>query len=263
MKVGDVMTRRVMCVAPDSSIYEAVRRMLQHKISGLPVVDAKGDLVGIITEGDFLRRAETGTDRKRSRWLEFLVGPGRLARDYVRSHACKVEEAMSPDVLTVSEDAELDEVVALMERHHIKRLPVMRGRNLVGIISRANLLHALAGIAREISPGPKSDETIRDGVLAELDRQVWASKHLVDVVVRNGVVELWGTVLWPEEREAARVAAETVPGVKEVRSHITWVEPMSGIAFSDPDEEARDANPPPASTPPSSVPPANVRQAVN
>jgi len=141
------MTRHVICVAPDSSIFEASRQMLQSNISGLPVVDGKGNLVGIVTEGDFLRRAETGTERKRPRWLEFIVGPGTLARDYIRSHSRKVEEIMSPDVRTVTEDAQLDHVVALMEKHRIKRLPVMRGRDIVGIISRANLLHALAGVA--------------------------------------------------------------------------------------------------------------------
>jgi CBS domain-containing protein len=236
MKAKDVMTPSVITIAPDASILEAVRLMLQHKISGLPVVDKNGTLTGIVTEGDFLRRAETGTERKRSRWLEFLVGPGRIANDYVHSHACKVEEVMTCDVRTIAEDAPLDDIVALMERYRIKRLPVMRGGELVGIVSRANLLHALAGLAREIAPGPKSDETIRDGVLAELDRQTWAPRHLIDVVVRNGMVELWGTVLDPAQRDAARVAAETVPGVKAVKCHIVWVEPMSGMAFPDPED---------------------------
>ena len=171
MKAKDVMTRHVVTIAPNASILEALRLMLQHKISGLPVVDEKGNLAGIVTEGDFLRRAETGTERKRSRWFEFLVGPGALAADYVRSHARRVDEVMTTDVHTITEDAPLDDVVALMEKHRIKRLPVMRGGELVGILSRANLLHALAAIASEIRPSPQTDEAIRDRVLAELDRQ--------------------------------------------------------------------------------------------
>ncbi len=167
MNVNDVMTPHVICIRPGAPIYEAVQLMLQNRISGLPVIDDAGALVGIVTEGDFLRRAETGTERRRSRWLEFILGPGPLARDYIRSHARKVDEVMSCEVQTVTENTALEDVVALMEKHRIKRLPVMRGSKLVGIVSRANLLHALAGIAKEVSPGPQSDETIRDLVLAE------------------------------------------------------------------------------------------------
>jgi CBS domain-containing protein len=239
MKAKDVMTRNVITIAPDASVFELLRLMLQHRISGLPVVDRAGSVVGIVTEGDFLRRAETGTERKRPRWLEFLVGPGRLASDYVRSHARRVDEVMTYNynVETVTEDAQLGDIVALMERHRIKRVPVVRDGQVVGIVSRANLLRALAGVAAEISPGPQSDEAIRDGVFAELNRQSWGSRNLIDVIVRNGVVELWGTVIDVRLRDAARVAAETVPGVKAVKSHIVWIEPMSAMAFGDPDDE--------------------------
>jgi CBS-domain-containing membrane protein len=249
MKAKDVMTPHVITVAPDASILEALRLMLQNKISGLPVVDKNGDLAGIVTEGDFLRRTETGTERKRPRWVEFVLGPGTLAKDYVHSHARRIDEVMTADVQTITEDCELDDVVALMEKHRIKRIPVVRGNALVGIVSRANLLHALATLSREVTPNPKTDQTIRDSVLAELDRQSWAPRHMIDVVVRNGVVELWGTVIDPEQRDAARVAAETVPGVKAVKCHIVWVEPMSGMAFSDPEDET-DAAPLAPSTPP-------------
>jgi CBS domain-containing protein len=237
MKAKDVMTRRVITVAVDASIREALQLMLQHNISGLPVIDKTGNLAGIVTEGDFLRRSEIGTERKRSHWLEFLLGPGRLAADYAHSHARRVNEVMTLDVQTITEDAPLDEIVALMESHRIKRVPVVRGNELVGIVSRANLLRALAGVAAEISAGPKTDETIREQVLAELDRQPWASRHLIDAIVRNGVVELWGVVVDARQRDGARVAAETVPGVKAVKSHIVWVEPMSGMAFSDPEDD--------------------------
>jgi CBS domain-containing protein len=237
MKAKDVMTRNVISIAPDAAVFEALRLMLQHKISGLPVVDRAGGVVGIVTEGDFLRRAETGTERKRPRWLELIVGPGRLAEDYVRSHARRVDEVMTCNVETVAEDAQLGDIVALMERHRIKRVPVVREGQVVGIVSRANLLWALASVAAEIPPGPHSDEAIHEGVLAELDRQSWGPRNSIDVIVRNGVVELWGTVIDSRLRDAARVAAETVPGVKVVKSHIVWVEPVSAMAFGDPDDE--------------------------
>jgi CBS domain-containing protein len=156
---------------------------------------------------------------------------------------------MTTDVETVGEDTDLEDVVALMEKRRVKRVPVMRGTKLVGIVSRANLLRALATLSREVKPGEKSDETIRAGVLAELDRQAWAPRHMIDVVVRNGVVELWGTVIDPDQRDAARVVAETVPGVKAVKCHIVWVEPMSGMAFSDPSDEAGETDRRPSSTP--------------
>jgi CBS domain-containing protein len=237
MKAKDVMTRHVISVAPDASILEALRLMLGNKISGLPVVDRNGKLFGIVTEGDFLRRAETGTEQRRPRWLELPLGPGKIASDYIQSHARRVDEVMTSDVRTVTEEAPLGDIVALMEKYRIKRLPVVRGEELVGIVSRANLLRALAGVAGEIAPGPKTDEGIRDRVLSELEAQSWAAGDMIDVIVRNGVVELWGTVLDARLRDAARVAAETVPGVKAVKSHIVWVEPMSGMSFSDPEDE--------------------------
>ena len=148
MKAKDVMTSPVVSVGPDDSVSEAARIMLQRHISGLPVIDKEGRLVGIVTEGDFLRRAETGTQRRRPRWLEYLLGPGRLADEYTRSHGRKVREVMTADPLTASDDTPLDEIVHTMEKRGIKRLPVLRGTEVVGIVSRANLVHALAGVAR-------------------------------------------------------------------------------------------------------------------
>jgi CBS domain-containing protein len=242
MKAKDVMTEHVITVAPDASIVEALQLMLQNRISGLPVVDKSRNLVGIVTEGDFLRRSETGTERRRPRWVEFILGPGTIAKDYVHSHARRIDEVMTANVETVVEDAGLEDVVTLMEKRRVKRVPVMRETKLVGIISRANLLHALATLASEVKPGAKSDETIRAAVMAELDRQSWAPRHMIDVVVRNGVVELWGTVVDPDQRDAARVVAETVPGVKAVKCHIVWVEPMSGMAFCDPSDETNETD---------------------
>ena len=231
MKVKDVMTQQVLSIEPNSSVLQAVRLMLQNKISGLPVVNAGGTLVGIVTEGDFLRRAETTTERRRPRWLEFLVGPGRLADEYVHTHARKIADVMTPDPYTVTEDTPLEDVVQLMEKHRIKRLPVVRGGQLVGIVSRANLLHALASLARTTPATAATDETIRKLLLTELEHKVWAPVGFLNVVVQNGTVELWGTITDDRERLALIVAAQNISGVKDVRDHLVWVEPMSGVVI--------------------------------
>jgi CBS domain-containing protein len=231
MKAADIMTRRVVSIGAEASVLEAIRLMLQNKISGLPVVDGEGLLVGIVTEGDFLRRAETGTQRTRSRWLEFLMGPGRLAAEYVHSHGRKVSEVMNPDPVAIDEDTPLAEVVRILEERRIKRVPVVHGRRVVGIVSRANLLHALASVSREMAAGANSDTAIRDEVLAELAKQPWAPRHFINPVVRNGVVELWGSIFDERERQAVRVVVENVTGVNTVKDHLVWIEPMSGMSF--------------------------------
>jgi CBS domain-containing protein len=161
MKAADIMTGRVISVTPDASILECARLMLQHRISGLPVIDAAGNLVGIVSEGDFLRRVEAGTERKRARWLEFITGPARLAGEYVHSHGRRVDEVMTREPLTIMEDTPVDDVVRLMEEHRVKRFPVTRGAKVVGIVSRANLLRALAGVAREAAPAAQDDQALR------------------------------------------------------------------------------------------------------
>ncbi len=236
MKAADVMTRRVVSIKPDASIAEMAKLMLDYRISGLPVIDSHGDLVGIVSEGDCLRRAETETERRRPRWLEFLIGPGRLANEYVRTHSRKVQEVMTQNPTTITEDTPLDEVVHLMESRRIKRLPVVRLGKVVGIVSRANLLQALAGTAGTISSGAPTDAAIRDQLVTELAKQPWAPP--LNATVRDGVVDLWGVVFAAHQREAAVVAAENIPGVKTVRSHVAWVDPMSGTAIYDPEENA-------------------------
>jgi CBS domain-containing protein len=236
MKASDVMTRRVLTVEPGASVLQAIRLMLQNRISGLPVVDAKGVLVGVVTEGDFLRRTETTTEKRRPRWLEFLVGPGRLADEYVKTHARKVDEIMTPEPRTIAESTPLEEVVQIMERHKIKRLPVMRGKQLIGIVSRANLLHALASLAPSAPPTVATDNVIRDRLLTELEQQKWAPVRALNVTVKAGVVDLWGTITDERERQALIVAAENVPGVKAVRDHLAWIDAMSGMVLPSPTE---------------------------
>jgi CBS domain-containing protein len=241
MKVRDIMSPRVISVAPDASVLEAIRLMLQNHISGLPVIDASGVLNGVVTEGDFLRRGETGTERKRSRWLEFLLGPRRLADEYVHTHSRIVRDVMTPEPVTIGEDAGLDEAVEIMESRRIKRLPVVRGGRVVGIVSRANLLHALVSLAAAVPPAATTDAAIREALLAEFEKLTWAPAVLVDPVVKDGVVQLWGTITEEAQRVALKVCAQNIPGVTAVVSHLTWIEPMSGMAIGEPEEEQRAA----------------------
>ena len=238
MQVKDVMTRNVVSVRANEPIVRAARVMLQNRISGLPVIDADGDLVGIVTEGDFLRRSELGTQRRRPRWLEFIVGPGRLAEEYVSQSGKKVEEIMTPDPVTATLDDSLEDVVELMERHHVKRLPVMQSGRMVGIVSRANLMHALASLARDAAAPVGDDSKIRDNITAAIGNEKWAPR--VNVVVKNGVAELWGVITDERERQALIVATENVPGVERVHDHLVWVEPMSGMAFPSVEDEAQE-----------------------
>jgi CBS domain-containing protein len=244
MQVQDVMTQKVIAVHEDESVLKAARLMLQNRISGLPVLDKEGELVGMVTEGDFLRRSEIGTQRQRPRWLEFVIGPGRLADEYVHTSGRKVREIMTRDPQFTTESESLETVVEKMERHHIKRLPVMRGGRMVGIVSRANLMHALASLARDgearagdDTPGP--DWAIRGTIRTVLGKQHWAPD--VNIVVRNGVVELWGVITDERERQALVVVAENIAGVKQVHDHLVWVEPMSGMAFPSAEDEAKES----------------------
>jgi CBS domain-containing protein len=222
----------------DASIAQAAHLMTEHRIGGLPVVDAAGRLAGIVTEGDFLRRTETGTEVRRPRWIQFLLSPGRLADEFVRTHARRVGEVMTPEVATVTESTPADEIVRLMERRRVKRVPVLRDGRLVGIVSRADLVRALAGLMTEAPPATMDDTALRDRVLAELEKQSWAPRIGVNVMVRNGVVDLWGTITDERERQALCVACENVLGVKAVRDHLCWIEPMSAWLIEPPEDDA-------------------------
>jgi CBS domain-containing protein len=226
MKAREIMSLEVVSVSPDASILEAVRLMLQNRISGLPVVDRQGTLVGVVTEGDFLRRAETGTQRKRARWIEFFMGQGQSADEYVRTHGRKVADVMTPTPITITEDTRLDDIVNLMEQRSVKRLPVARQGRLIGIVSRANLLHALASVVGQLPASATTDVTIREQIMSGFSNKAWSPRDF-NVVVRDGVVELWGEILDERERQAAKVAVENVAGVKAVKDHLVWVEPMS------------------------------------
>ena len=239
MKAQDIMTWPVISITPDAPVQSAIRLMLQHRISGVPVVEKDGRLVGMLTEGDLLRRSETGTERRRPRWLEFLLGPGRLAGEYTHTHGRKVEEIMTADPIVIDDQLPVQDVVEVMEKNHIKRVPVMRGNVMVGILSRANLVQALASVADSVPATTADDAAIRDKLLSEIDHQPWAPKGLINVTVKNAIVELWGSITDEREREALHVLAENMAGVKEVRDHLSWVEPMSGMVMLS-DEDTRE-----------------------
>jgi CBS domain-containing protein len=225
------MTRTLLSVRPDATVADAIRTMLDNRISGLPVIDEARRLVGILTEGDLLRRGETGTERQRSRWLEILMGPGRLAGEYVRTHGRKIGEVMTRDVVSVALDTPLKEVVELMERRRIKRVPVLDGEVLVGILSRADLLRAVLGALQEEESPANNDGEIRERILGELAKAAWMPSDGLTITVENGVVDLNGVILDEKERAALRVAAENVPGVRAVEDHLVWVEPVSGTVI--------------------------------
>jgi CBS domain-containing protein len=219
MRANQIMTQHVITIGADAPIAEAVDVMLRHHVSGLPVVDADGGLVGIISEGDFIRRAKLGTQRKRCRWLSFLVGADRVAADFVHAHGRKVGEIMTPDPLTISEDTPLDEIVEMMESNNVKRLPVLRGNRMVGIVTRSDFLPTLADLARHAPSPSADDDRIREQVIAAIEGATWAPCRL-KVTARDGVVSLSGVVTGKNARRAAIVAAENVPGVTKVLDNL-------------------------------------------
>jgi CBS domain-containing protein len=236
MKASDVMTRKVLTVRPETSVANAIQVMLDNNVSGLPVLD-NGKVVGILTEGDLLRRSETGTERHRPRWLEILMGPGRMAGEYVRAHGRRVKEIMTADLVSVAGDTPLDEVVGLMERRRIKRVPVIEGEALVGVVSRLDLLRALLRAIEAQHSEDGSDDEIHEQILAELAKAAWVPRDGLSITVKDGVVDLNGVILEEKEREALRVVAENVPGVRAVEDHLVWVEPVSGTVIEPPADE--------------------------
>lgn len=231
MRAMDVMTTDVISVDPDTTVQALATLLAERGISGAPVVDSSGRLIGIISEGDLLHRAEIGTarhhrERRRSWWLDHFASD--LAREYVKSHGRTVKDIMTRDVVTVTEDTDLGEVAALLEAKRIKRVPVMHAGKIVGIISRANLVRAL-GSTKGAPPreGEGDDRTIRARLLAELGREEWAKIWPEDIIVRDGVVHFWLSSDEPEEKkQALRVAAENIPGVRGVEEHVLTVPPF-------------------------------------
>jgi len=222
MRARDIMTETVHTIGPDATVAELAALLLSQRISGAPVLDERRRLVGIVSEGDLLRRAEIGTDPRRSWWLTLFTDPDRMAREYVKSHGKLVREIMTTDVVTVREDTPIAEVAALLERRAIKRVPVMRRGRVVGVISRANLVQGL------VSHGPPrparsaaGDRVLRERLVRRIRAQPWAGSAIVNVLVAKQVAHLWGLVRSEDERRALVTAAELVDGIKAVEDHLT------------------------------------------
>jgi CBS domain-containing protein len=221
MKARDVMVAPVITVKPTASVKEAAEMLVENRISGLPVVDDDGKLVGVVSEGDLLHRVEAGTDRRRSWWLQLFTGDTRLASEYIEAHARKVADVMSRRVITAPPDTPLSDIAIRMEKNAINRVPIVdSGGQLVGIVSRANLVQAIATAPRSAEAPPVSDTEIRKKLMDKLKAQPWAHTELLTLTVSDGVVNLWGIVTSETERKAIRVAAEEMPGVRAVNDHM-------------------------------------------
>jgi CBS domain-containing protein len=221
MRAMDLMTTNVITVDENASIQSAAKLMVEHGISAVPVVSRDKRVIGMVSEGDLLHRAETGTELRRSWWLELASSTNKLAGEYIKSHSGKVKDVMTRDVLSVTEETPVADIAVLLETNRIKRVPVLRDGKLVGIVSRANLVRALAMTINELANGAEADDrSIRDQLLAELKAQKWAEVSPANVTVKDGVVHLWSSYLSEQEKRALVVAAENIPGVRRVEDHM-------------------------------------------
>lgn len=218
MKAKDVMTPSVITVSVDGTVKDAVRAMLDNHISGLPVIDAEGRLVGLVSEGDLMRRVKGKNEPRRSWWLELLAGPGDPERDFVEMHSRHVSDIMTRDVETVAENTPVPEIAGILERKRFKRVPVVRDGKVVGIVSRSNLLQALAFTDTSAlhAPGP-SEEDLRRRVQKALSEVPGVQANLINFIVKDGTVEIWGVADNDEAERAVQVATENVDGVREVK----------------------------------------------
>jgi CBS domain-containing protein len=242
MRVKDAMTKNVVSVSPQATVAEALDTMTRSRLSGLPVIDDAGRLVGVVSEADFLRRSELGTEKPGSPWLANIFLPGRAAEIYAHTHARHVADIMSPDVATIEETAGLDEAVAIMEKRRVKRLPVVSDGKVVGMLTRADFVRALAPFLRE--PHDRalvSDGEIEQRIRAEMAAQLWAPTASVDIVIKDAVVNLRGVLMDERERNAIHALVENVDGVRMVHDHMIWAEPVSGIVTSSPEDAAKGA----------------------
>ncbi len=219
MKAKDIMTSPVITVGSNATVHEVACLLAERGISAVPVVDGDKGVVGIVSEGDLLRRKELGSNKRRSWWLELLAGTDTLARDYTQSHTSAVRDVMRSPVISVSEETPLTDIADILEEHGIKRVTVMREGKLVGLVSRADLVRTLARAAAKADP-LRDDKSIRNTMLQRIKSQPWAATASVNFLVEGGVIELHGLVASGDQHRALRVLAETVPGVKSVRDRI-------------------------------------------
>jgi len=221
MKASDVMVADVISVRPDSNVQDVAELLLTNHISAVPVIDDAGALVGMISEGDLLRRAESGTAHERSWWLQLLMGREILAAEFLKEHSRKVADLMTRTIVAAAPDTPVAEIATLLERHRIKRVPIVDNGKVVGIVSRANLIQALATFRRKaVAPQPVADAELREKIVSRLNSEPWVRPNLINVTVTDGIVDLWGIVDSAVEKQALRVAVEIVPGVKAVNDNI-------------------------------------------
>jgi CBS domain-containing protein len=221
MKARDVMVSHVITVGPELDLKAVANTLVANGISAVPVVAIDGSVVGIVSEGDLMRRAVSGAERKRSRWLETFSSAEQLMAEFVKEHGRKAKDVMTREVISVGPDTSLQEIANLLEKHGIKRVPVIENGRLVGIVSRANLVQALATRGLALVDVAEADEALRKVILSTLRKLPWTTAlKMVDVIVDHGVVNLWGVVRNEEEKNAIRVAAEGTPGVQAVNDHL-------------------------------------------
>ncbi|AYF32587.1 CBS domain-containing protein [Halomonas sp. XH26] len=219
MQAIDIMTPNVVCVGPDANVRDIAQLLLENRISAVPVVDDERRVLGIVSEGDLMRRVKDETDDNRSWWLSLFSG-GKDAGTYIKSHGRKAHEVMTSKPLTVEENAPLHSIARLLEKHHIKRVPVVRDGKLVGIVSRANLLQGIANAVVAPTQSPEDDRSIREAILKEIDNNTGVRTESFSVIVDGGNVEIWGLVESVEQKQAVTVAAENTQGVKSVENHL-------------------------------------------
>jgi CBS-domain-containing membrane protein len=220
MNAADMMSSPVVTIGPEATVRDAAWTMLTNRISAVPVLDGQGRLVGILSEGDLLRRAETGTQRRRSWWGMFGVDSEELAAEFVKTHGRKVADVMSRNVITTGEDTPAPEIARLMETHGIKRVPIVADGKLVGIVSRADFLTALTGVQRAATAANGDDAALRAAIIARLGRMPWIQPSIVNVAVSDGIVELTGLADSEAQRRAVRIVVETTPSVRAVQDNM-------------------------------------------
>ena len=226
MKAADVMATNVVTVRLDTPVATIAEVLLANRISAVPVVNDKDALVGIVSEGDLIHRVEAGTERHRSWWLELLTGKEMLAHEFIKSHARKAADVMTRAVVSVQPDTPLGDIASLLEKHRIKRVPVLSNGKIAGIVSRANLIQALVSDAKA-SNASVDDLTLHSNILEQLRSKPWVDPSTIKIIVNNGTVELWGIVDSETEKNAIGVAVEVTPGVRQVANKLVIEHVMS------------------------------------